>query len=135
MKNKTCGEGTSWNRYTNACVYHELDMDKTNPACGDFTPITNGDVIRQGGNHDFAEYFVYETGTVFASTLIVDKTFDTYEEATKATEDYLNAPADCQLNDAIQNVIKDGTKNAIDIHEAAYAPDIHVAPAESEGGE
>ena len=38
---------------------------------------------------------MYETGTVFASTLIVDKTFDTYEEAVKATEDYLNAPADC----------------------------------------
>lgn len=54
---------------------------------------TNGDRIRQG--RDFAEYFVYETGAVFASTLIVDKTFDTYEEAVKATEDYLNAPADC----------------------------------------
>jgi Lar family restriction alleviation protein len=36
------------------------------------------------------------------------------------------------LQDAIQNVIKDGAKTAIDIHEAAYAPDMNVATKESE---
>ena len=137
MANKTCGEC----RYhkNNRCMLpcYTINHPAENSACHHFEvktpPMTNGDVIRQGGNPDFAEYFVYETGTVFASTLIVDKTFDTYEEAVKATEDYLNAPAESQLNDAIQNVIKDGAKNAIDIHEAAYAPDMNVAAKESEG--
>ena len=32
---------------------------------------------------------------MWASTLIVDKTFETYDEAVDATMEYLNAPADC----------------------------------------
>lgn len=133
MSNKTC-VGCRYMLHKDTfevCTHSMTEISMFDEACEHFAPPTNGDVIRQGG--DFAEYFVYETGAMFASTLIVDKTFDTYEEAVEATEDYLNAPAESQLNDAIQNVIKDGAKNAIDIHEAAYAPDMNVATKESEG--
>ena len=51
----------------------------------------------------------------------VDKTGDCWE----GVRGWLNATAESHLNDAIQNVIKDGAKAAIDIHEAAYAPDMN----------
>lgn len=102
MENKTCGKCKYFvtSDHLDVCVV-ECDTRRADSVCNhrdEFEPkvITNGDVIRQGGNRDFAEYFVYETGAVFASTLIVDKTFDTYEEAVKATEDYLNAPAEIE---------------------------------------
>ena len=97
MNNKTCGECRYYVEDFNLCLHwrHE-HITESSGSCNYFAPLTNGDVIRQGGNRDFAEYFVYETGAVFASTLIVDKTFDTYEEAVKATEDYLNAPAESE---------------------------------------
>ena len=106
MKTKTCGEC----KYRYSYRYDE-DCDgrcKLSPmaripsnksSCSKFEPIpppTNGDLIRQGGNRELAEYFVYETGAMLASTLIVDKTFDTYEEAIEATEEYLNAPAESE---------------------------------------
>lgn len=105
-KTKTCGEckyryayhhDEDCNGRCKLSIMYRIPSNK--PACSDFEPIpppTNGDAIRQDGNRDFAEYFVYETGAVFASTLIADKTFDTYEEATAATEDYLNAPAESE---------------------------------------
>lgn len=98
-KTKTCMEC----RYlvnaeeTGLCVKRQICCyPEEITACINFEKkvVTNGDVIRRDGNRDFAEYFVYETGVMFASTLIVDKTFYTYEEATTATEDYLNSPAD-----------------------------------------
>lgn len=97
-KGKTCGECKHYDMH-GGCnkIPNTLWIHSTNIACIKFEAKnpTNGDVIRHGGDRDFAEYFVYETGAVFASTLIVDKTFDTYEEAVKATEDYLNAPGRC----------------------------------------
>ena len=97
MKSKTCGECKNYIAM-NRCVLHNQFV-QDDDFCGGYIPktqpITNGDVIRQGGNRELAEYFVYETGAMLASTLIVDKTFDTYEEAIEATEEYLNAPADC----------------------------------------
>ena len=99
MANKTCSDC----RYMlhkdtfEVCTHSMTDTSMFDEACKHFSPPTNGDRIRQGENHDFAEYFVFETGAVFASTLIVDKTFDTYEEAVKATEDYLNAPAESEV--------------------------------------
>ena len=105
MTNKTCGECF----YYQSIWEHEGVCTATSElrkTC-DFTsgcaiggiyfkpPLTNGDVIHQARDREFAEYFVYESGAMWASTLIVDKTFNTYEEAIKATEDYLNAPADC----------------------------------------
>lgn len=98
MKNKTCGECSWFSEGGNRCkLFINQYIFGNRLACNNFKQKpTNGDVIRQVGNRDFAEYFVYETGAVFASTLIVDKTFDTYEEATKATEDYLNAPAESE---------------------------------------
>ena len=104
MKNKTCGDcryfDKEWCAYHRECVVgNDESVTKRCKAFEECQKPTNGDVIRQGGNRDFAEYFVYETGAVFASTLIVDKTFDTYEEATKATEDYLNAPAESEGKD------------------------------------
>lgn len=94
LNNKTCGECRylDKNRY---CEFLDFEPKPQMKGCANFEPKpTNGDVIRQGGDRDFAEYFVFETGAMFASTLIVDKTFDTFEEAVEATEDYLNAPAD-----------------------------------------
>lgn len=90
--NKTCGECRHFRDkdFKNMCFWKYSYRE----ACADFEPLTNGDVIRQDGNRDFAEYFVYETGAMWASTLIVDKTFDTYEEAIEATEEYLNATAE-----------------------------------------
>lgn len=100
MANKTCGECKYYCNDAAFCSHRGVGWKKkTDMICKDFQPIpkpTNGDVIRQGGNRDFAEYFVYETGAVFASTLIVDKTFDTYDEAVDATMDYLNAPAESE---------------------------------------
>ena len=101
MKSKTCGECKNYDivgqcnkvrvfnlihDYTLACIKFEAK----NP--------TNGDRIRQDGNRELAEYFVYETGAMWASTLIVDITFDTYKEAIEATEEYLNAPAESEVN-------------------------------------
>lgn len=94
MSNKICGGCKYHNPISGICIKLGKKPSKTLPSCP-YRP-TNGDRIRQGGNRDFAEYFVHETGAVFASTLIVDKTFDTYEEATTATEDYLNAPAESE---------------------------------------
>lgn len=97
MKNKTCGECRFYNKDFKLCLHWRYeDITESSEFCNYFTPLTNGDRIRQGGNRDFAEDFVYEAGAMFASTLIVDKTFDTYEEAVKATEDYLNAPAESE---------------------------------------
>ena len=97
MNNKTCGECRYYEHPAGQCmkVIEYNNCHITDKACEYFEPkvITNGDVIRQGGNRVFAEYFVFETGAMFASTLIVDKTFDTYDEAVEATETYLNAPA------------------------------------------
>ena len=101
MSNKTCVEcrylGNA--KETGLCEKRKICLyPEELPACKNFVENkpTNGDKIRQGGDRDFAEYFVYETGAVFGSTLIVDKTFDTYEEAVKATEDYLDAPAESE---------------------------------------
>ena len=97
---KKCGECRYYvsNEYSSACTAL-CDTTSEEQSCMNFEPPTIGDKIRQGGNRDFAEYFVYETGAVFASTLIVDTTFDTYEEAVEATEDYLNAPAESEAKD------------------------------------
>ena len=97
MENKTCGE-CQWYDYHHLLCVVGGDVKPVDCACDSFIPIkrTNGDVIRQGSNRDFSEYFVYKTGTVFASTLIVDKTFDTYDKAVDATMKYLNAPAESE---------------------------------------
>jgi hypothetical protein len=101
---------------------------------------TNGDVIRQGGNRAIAK-FAYKTarthicGTCAFSQLEEGRykcTAEHGQSCIDGIEAWLNAPAKSQLNDAIQNVIKDGAKTAIDIHEAAYAPDMNVATKESE---
>ena len=106
MNNKTCGEckfrysypdDEDYNGRCKLAPVYRIPSNK--PSCSEFEPATNGDRIRQEGNRDFAEYFVYGTGALFASTLIVDKTFDTYEGAVKATEDYLNAPAESEGED------------------------------------
>lgn len=100
MENKTCGE-CQWYDYHHLLCVVGGDVKPVDCACDSFIPIkrTNGDVIRHDGNRDFAEYFVYETGAVFASTLIVDKTFDTYDEAVDATMEYLNAPEESEGDD------------------------------------
>lgn len=99
MGNKTCGECRFFESKEFICCSSGDEVAEHFIACYNFEPMakpkpTNGDKIRQDENHDFAEYFVYEIGAMFATTLIVDKTFDTYEEAVEATEDYLNAPAE-----------------------------------------
>lgn len=99
MNNKICGDCRHISADCLYCKKHLCSLasrDQVSPFCGEWEPKTNGDVIRHDGNRDFAEYFVYETGAVFASTLIVDKTFDTYDEAVDATMEYLNAPAESE---------------------------------------
>lgn len=64
-----------------------------------FEKITNGDKIRKMSNKELAEYFIYESGAMFASTLIVDKTFDTFDEAIEVAMEYLNAPAESEGED------------------------------------
>ena len=103
-----------------------------NKTCGDFEPkvITNGDRIRQMNNRQLAELDKCDWCVFFDGVLCHKKDNQCCADGIKP---YLDAPAESQLNDAIQNVIKDGAKNAIEIHEAAYAPDINVATKESEG--
>ena len=36
---------------------------------------------------------------MWASTMIVDKTFETYDKAVEATEAYLNAPAESKVEE------------------------------------
>ena len=101
MSNKTCGECKHFSCSDEGrCMDNEWTFCDSD-ACDKFQPkvITNGDVIRQGENRDFAEYFVYENGAMWSSTLIVDKTFDTYDEAVDASMDYLNAPAESERED------------------------------------
>ena len=102
MGNKTtCGECRFYKPYNDAiCPYtHRMVMPPMTRACSRFEPPTKGDRIRQECNRELAEYFVYESGAMWASTLIVDKTFDTYDEAIEATEEYLNAPAESEGED------------------------------------
>lgn len=51
MENKTCGECRFYNSDYNLCFHwrHE-DINEHSPICNYFKPLTNGDVIRQGGN-------------------------------------------------------------------------------------
>ena len=58
MSNKTCGEC----RYMlhkdafEVCTHSMTETSMFNEACKHFTPPTNGDVIRQGGNQVLAEF-------------------------------------------------------------------------------
>lgn len=101
MENKkTCGECrhiSADSLYCKKLLCSLSSRDQVSPFCGEWEPKTNGDKIRQMSNEELAEYFVYEIGEMFASTLITDKTFDTYESAVDATEAYLNAPAESEV--------------------------------------
>lgn len=98
MKNKTCEECLYYD--DPMCDYHAMKVPNTRIACILFDPkdkpLTNGDMIRQGGNRELAECCVYEVGNMFESTLIADKTFETYEEAVDYLESWLNAPAESE---------------------------------------
>lgn len=131
MSNKTCGECRflSDAKKIGVCEKMKLCLCPAElPACSKFERkvITNGDVIRQTSNEELAKFF----GCLRHLEMCPHAHSDYPCE--KCNLDWLNAPAESQLNDAIQNVIKDGAKNAIEIHEAAYAPDMNVATKESE---
>jgi hypothetical protein len=129
--------------------------------CEDFAakaPPTNGDKIIAGGMRELAKVFMdfenynkchYCINFIGGNCKFEDRHAE-YDEGgwvedencIDGIEAWLNAPAESQLNDAIQNLIKDGAKTAIDIHEAAYAPDINdgtmadcVAENAKSGGE
>ena len=147
MANKSCGECRflipEYDRHGRGKCYHTDNRHL--PSCGACKAFveryggnqpTNGDKIRQGGNRELAELIwamrhcrlcIYHDPREIVCNRPGNKT------CVDGIESWLNAPAESQLNDAIQNVIKDGAKNAIDIHEAAYAPDMNVANKESEG--
>ena len=141
MWNKSCGdcrflEGV---KKFGICEKQEYPLCPSElPSCSKFEQkvITNGDRIHQLSNDDFAEFLTenkcgkciyYDRKNYGACKAPKDKT------CVDGIEDWLNAPAESQLNDAIQNVIKDGVEKAIDIHEAAYAPDMNDAIKESAG--
>lgn len=107
-KAKTCGECRFYHpvwKHEGVCTATS-DLRKT---C-DFTgrcavggvypkpPLTNGDHIRRGGNRELAECCVYDVGDMFASTLIADKTFETYKDAVDAVESWLKAPVESEVN-------------------------------------
>ena len=96
---KTCGD-CRYMRHKDTfevCTHGMTETSMFDRACKHFAPPTNGDVIRQGGDQAMAECCVYEVGNMFVSTLIADKTFETYEDAVDATESYLNAPAEREV--------------------------------------
>lgn len=99
-KEKTCGQCKFYDLH-GGCnkIPNVLWLHSTNIACIKFDPKnpTNADKIRQMSNRELAEYFIYESGAMFASTLIVDKTFDTFDEAIEATMEYLNASAESEV--------------------------------------
>jgi hypothetical protein len=123
---KTCGECKHFDKiYSYCCITPDLStVNIDNPACVDFAPKskqTNGDVIRQMSNEELASEFGYPCPPLPNKHCRGISN----EECTECWLAWLNAPAESQLNDAIQNVIKDGAKTAIEIHEAAYAPDMN----------
>lgn len=92
---KTCGECNSWNKHTKACVFHEIDMDKTNPTCGDFAQKNNGDVIRQMSNAALARVDKCEW-CAFFDGLCHKKS---NQSCADGIEPYLNAPAEREGED------------------------------------
>jgi ABC-type sulfate transport system substrate-binding protein len=105
--NKTCGE----------CRYFEVDAvaatcekrlcicDDDTPACKKFEqkPLTNGDIIQQGGNRAIAK-FAYKTarthicGTCAFATIENGRYVCTAKDGQSCVdgiEAWLNAPADC----------------------------------------
>ena len=131
MKNKTCGECRFFESKEFICCHSGDDTEAHFIACLEFEPIpkpTNGDVIRQMSNEELAELIDNSCKACAKDVTECDT------ECVNGILAWLNAPAESQLNDAIQNVIKDGAKTAIDIHEAAYAPDMNDGTMiESEG--
>lgn len=100
MKNKTCEKCLYYNDHM--CDFNAMKVQNTRIACIHFDPkekpLTNGDKIRSMSNRELAEDMVYEIGSMWASTLIVDTTFETYEEAISATLAWLNAPAESEVD-------------------------------------
>lgn len=103
MEGFVCGDCKHFDRDLCSCsVKHSVFTREWRDACNLFeecSKMTNGDKIRQMSNEELAEYFIYESGAMFASTLIVDKTFDTFNEAIEATMEYLNAPAESKVEE------------------------------------
>jgi hypothetical protein len=143
MNNKTCGECkhfdsvgqcksvrvfNSIHDWTLACIKFEAKKP------------TNGDVIRQGGNRELAEIFddfyngnkcKYCINYISGNCKFDDKHAEYDEGGWVEDKDCIDG-IESWLNDAIHNVIKNGVKIAIDIHETAYAPDINDGTTESE---
>lgn len=136
MNNKTCGDCRFLESAKKIGVCDKMNFclcPSELPACSKFERkvVTNGDRILQGGNRALAQ-FAYMSLRICRMCTFSQLEEGRYECAAEhgqscidGIEAWLNAPAESQLNDAIQNVIKDGVKNAIDIHEAAYAPDMN----------
>jgi hypothetical protein len=150
MTNKNCGECRHYNAAMFHCEKHDA-MAEPHNTCDDFAakaPPTNGEKIITGGTKALVKFHLL--GTCDTCTYY-NKEHTSHNDiclcppdktCADGIEEWLNAPAESQLNDAIQNLIKDGAKTAIDIHEAAYAPDINdgtmadcVAENAKSGGE
>lgn len=103
MNNKTCGEC----RYMlhkdtfEVCTHSMTETSMFDEACKHFTPPTNGDVIRQGGNDaliDFADGIRRRMCHYCAFSKdksCVDKTGDCWE----GIRAWLNAPAESEGED------------------------------------
>lgn len=130
MENKTCGECRFYAKETEHCKLKGICWKfATDTPCSGFAPrktITNGDVIRQFSNKQLAE-LIENCGDECGGHMCkyCDSDNCSGQSCADGIEAWLNTPAENSLYDAIQKIIKDGVENAIDIHEAAYAPDMN----------
>lgn len=112
MKTKTCGECKFFKQNEEICLHDEKHYwsKKEFDACTGFEakPVTNGDVIRQGGNRALAE-FIDKVCKCPCEFCIYAKYIEDYgfgeggfgckkpdeKDCTDGFEAWLNAPADC----------------------------------------
>lgn len=103
MKTKTCGECRYYFEQANFCGKNAWEcIEEDRECCEDFEPPTNGDVIRQMSNEEYAEEFGAEivilkdfAGNPFkAYRPLSGELCETRAEAKNKSLAWLNAPAE-----------------------------------------
>ena len=125
MKNKTCGECRYFDEETNLCCRfddHLAEAYADAEVCKDFTPPTNGDVIRQISNEELMEILT-ENDIDLAICNFCNSEMCEKQNCKDGVLAWLNAPAEIPVSDAV--------KTAIEMHEDAYLTDCVKPNAEN----
>lgn len=102
MKNKTCGECRFYNEDFNFCLHWRyVDITESSGICNYFAPLTNGDVIRQGGDRALAHFKSEHKCDVCAYAAPIDTVPACQRPDGKVCYDgildWLNAPAESEV--------------------------------------